>query len=301
MLRTPLDAMPDLSDVQVIVFTEWAGRSPDLIEDQVTYPIVTALIPTPNVNAVRGFTDFGISFVYVIFEDGTDIYWARSRVLEYLQGIRGQLPEGVNPTLGPDATGVGWVFQYALVDRTGPAHARRPAQLPGLVPAALARERARRGRGGHHRRLREAVPGEPRPDTARGLRGLAVSDVVDAIRAATTTSRGGCSSSPAASTWSAAAATSSRWATSSRSRCGADERGTPVRVGDVARVALGPEHPARGGGARRPGRGGRRHRRDALRRERARRHRPGEGPDAGGRRHRCRRAWRSFPPTTAPA
>src|SRR6185436_3420359 len=119
MTRTPLDAVPDISDVQVIVSAEWMGRSPDLIEDQVTYPIVTALLSTPHVKAVRGFTDFGISYVYVIFDDGTDIYWARSRVVEYLQGIRGQLPSGVNPTIGPDATGVGWVFQYALVDDTG--------------------------------------------------------------------------------------------------------------------------------------------------------------------------------------
>jgi Cu(I)/Ag(I) efflux system membrane protein CusA/SilA len=119
MLRTPLDAVPDISDVQVIVSTEWPGRSPDLIEDQVTYPIVSSLVSTPKVRTVRGFTDFGISYVYVIFEDGTDIYWARARVSEYLQGIRGQLPEGISPTLGPDATGVGWVFEYALVDESG--------------------------------------------------------------------------------------------------------------------------------------------------------------------------------------
>src|SRR5947208_3491965 len=119
MTRTPLDAVPDISDVQVIVSTEWMGRSPDVIEDQITYPIVSALISTPHVKAVRGFTDFGISYVYVIFRDGTDIYWARSRVVEYLQGIRGQLPEGTNPVIGPDATGVGWVFEYALVDETG--------------------------------------------------------------------------------------------------------------------------------------------------------------------------------------
>jgi len=116
MTATPLDAVPDISDVQVIVSTEWMGRSPDLIEDQITYPIVTGLLSAPKVRTVRGFTDFGISYVYVIFEDGTDIYWARSRVVEYLQGIRGRLPEGSNPTIGPDATGVGWVFQYALVD-----------------------------------------------------------------------------------------------------------------------------------------------------------------------------------------
>ncbi|MGH8578515.1 MAG: efflux RND transporter permease subunit, partial [Gammaproteobacteria bacterium] len=119
MTSTPLDAVPDISDVQVIVSAEWMGRSPDLIEDQITYPIVTTLISTPRVKAVRGFTDFGISYVYVIFEDGTDIYWARSRVVEYLQGIRGKLPEGVNPVIGPDATAVGWVFEYALVDETG--------------------------------------------------------------------------------------------------------------------------------------------------------------------------------------
>ncbi len=119
MLHTPLDAVPDISDVQVIVATDWMGRSPDLVEDQVTYPIVTALLSTPHVKAVRGFTDFGISYVYVIFDDGTDIYWARSRVVEYLQGIRGQLPPGTNPTIGPDATGVGWVYQYALVDDSG--------------------------------------------------------------------------------------------------------------------------------------------------------------------------------------
>ncbi len=117
--RAPLDAIPDLSDVQVIVFTEWMGQSPDLVEDQVTYPISTALISAPKVQAVRGQSMFGMSFVNVIFEDGTDIYWARSRVLEYMSSVRAKLPQGVNPTLGPDATGVGWVFEYALVDKTG--------------------------------------------------------------------------------------------------------------------------------------------------------------------------------------
>src|SRR3989339_292150 len=117
--RIPLDAIPDISDVQVIIYTPWEGRSPDLVEDQVTYPIVTALISAPKVKAVRGFTDFGFSFVYVIFEDGTDIYWARSRVLEYLSKITSRLPEGVKVELGPDATSVGWGFQYALGDETG--------------------------------------------------------------------------------------------------------------------------------------------------------------------------------------
>jgi Cu(I)/Ag(I) efflux system membrane protein CusA/SilA len=113
-----LDALPDLSDTQVIVYSRW-DRSPDIIEDQVTYPITSALIGAPHVKAVRGFSDFGFSYVYVIFEDGTDLYWARSRVIEYLSKIQSRLPEGVETELGPDATGVGWVFQYALVDRSG--------------------------------------------------------------------------------------------------------------------------------------------------------------------------------------
>ena len=113
-----LDAIPDLSDTQVIVYSKW-DRSPDIVEDQVTYPVITALLGLPKVKTIRGFSDFGFSYVYVIFEDGTDIYWARSRVLEYLSKILPQLPEGVKTELGPDATGVGWVYQYALVDKTG--------------------------------------------------------------------------------------------------------------------------------------------------------------------------------------
>ncbi|QJD30579.1 efflux RND transporter permease subunit [Methylococcus geothermalis] len=119
MKNTPIDALPDLSDTQVIVYTPWMGRSPDLVEDQITYPIITALLSAPNVTVVRGFSDFGYSYVYVLFKDRTDIYWARSRVLEYLNQLSGRLPEGVAPQLGPDATAVGWVFQYALVDETG--------------------------------------------------------------------------------------------------------------------------------------------------------------------------------------
>jgi len=114
----PLDAIPDLSDTQVIIYSRW-DRSPDILEDQVTYPIVSSLLGTPRVKAIRGFSDFGYSFVYVIFEDGTDLYWARSRVLEYLSKIAARLPEGVRTEIGPDATGVGWVYQYALVDRSG--------------------------------------------------------------------------------------------------------------------------------------------------------------------------------------
>jgi Cu(I)/Ag(I) efflux system membrane protein CusA/SilA len=118
MKRIPLDALPDLSDTQVIVYSKW-DRSPDIVEDQVTYPIVTSLLGAPKVKAVRGLSDFGYSYVYVIFEDGTDLYWARSRVLEYLSKISASLPAGVKTELGPDATSVGWVYQYALVDRSG--------------------------------------------------------------------------------------------------------------------------------------------------------------------------------------
>ena len=118
MNRIALDALPDLSDTQVIVYSKW-DRSPDIIEDQVTYPIITSLLGAPKVKDIRGFSDFGYSYVYVIFEEGTDLYWARSRVLEYLSKIQSSLPQGVRTELGPDATGVGWVFQYALVDKSG--------------------------------------------------------------------------------------------------------------------------------------------------------------------------------------
>ncbi len=117
--NTPLDAIPDLSDVQVIVFTEYPGQAPQVVEDQVTYPLTTAMLAVPNAKVVRGYSFFGFSFVYIIFEDGTDMYWARSRVLEYLNYVSSRLPNGLSPSLGPDATGVGWIYEYALVDRTG--------------------------------------------------------------------------------------------------------------------------------------------------------------------------------------
>ncbi len=117
VLRTPIDALPDLSDVQVIVYTEYPGQAPQVVEDQVTYPLTTAMLSVPKSKVVRGFSFFGASFVYIIFEDGTDIYWARSRVLEYLNFASGRMPKGITPQIGPDATGVGWVYQYALVAR----------------------------------------------------------------------------------------------------------------------------------------------------------------------------------------
>src|SRR5271157_941613 len=118
MRTVPLDALPDMSDTQVIVYSRW-DRSPDIMEDQVTYPLVTAMLGAPKVKDVRGFSDFGFSYVYIIFEEGTDIYWARSRTLEYLSNVLPRLPQGVKTELGPDATGIGWVFEYALIDTTG--------------------------------------------------------------------------------------------------------------------------------------------------------------------------------------
>ena len=127
--RIPLDALPDISDVEVIIHAPWSGEPPNLIEDQVTYPIVTALLAAPHVKAVRAQTMFGDSYVFVVFEDGTDLYWARSRVLEYMQQIQGRLPEGVHPVIGPDATGAGWVYEYVLVDHS---HRRSLADLRSI-------------------------------------------------------------------------------------------------------------------------------------------------------------------------
>src|SRR3982075_2905999 len=117
LFHLPLDAIPDLSDTQVIVYTEFAGQAPQVVEDQVTYPLSTAMLTVPKSKVVRGFSFFGVSFVYIIFEDGTDIYWARSRVLEFLNTAATRLPAGVTPTMGPDATGVGWVYQYAVMSK----------------------------------------------------------------------------------------------------------------------------------------------------------------------------------------
>src|ERR1700734_3429385 len=118
-LSTPLDALPDLSDTQVIIRTEFPGQAPQVVEDQVTYPLTTTMLSVPGARTVRGYSFFGDSYVYVLFDDSTDLYWARSRVLEYLSQVRGSLPADVTPALGPDATGLGWIYEYALIDRTG--------------------------------------------------------------------------------------------------------------------------------------------------------------------------------------
>jgi Cu(I)/Ag(I) efflux system membrane protein CusA/SilA len=240
MVRTPLDAVPDISDVQVIISTEWMGRSPDLIEDQVTYPIVTALVSAPAVRTVRGFTDFGISYVYVIFEDGTDIYWARSRVVEYLQGIRGRLPDGVNPAIGPDATGVGWVFEYALVDRTGEQtladlrsyqdwHLRYAlASVPGVADVATI--------GGFVKQYQVNI--DP---TRLAAYDLSIQDVTEAIRASNGDVEGRLLEFAGREYMVRGRGYLRSIADLETVSLGATPSGTPIQVRDVAAVTLGPD------------------------------------------------------------
>ena len=240
MGATPVDAVPDISDVQVIVSTDWAGRSPDLIEDQITYPIVSALVSTPGVKSVRGFTDFGISYVYVIFEDGTDMYWARSRVVEYLQGIRGQLPDGVNPVIGPDATGVGWVFEYAIVDESGQhdlAELRSfqdwylrywLASVPGVAEVASI--------GGFVQQYQVTL------DPARlAAYDLGVRDVVRAIKASNNDVEGRLLEFAGREYMVRGRGYLKSIADIEQVSLGINPRGTPVTVGDVAQVRLGPD------------------------------------------------------------
>jgi copper/silver efflux system protein len=237
---TPLDAVPDISDVQVIVSTEWMGRSPDLIEDQVTYPIISALISAPRVRTVRGFTDFGVSYVYVIFDDGTDIYWARSRVVEYLQGIRGRLPEGTNPTIGPDATGVGWVFQYAVVDDTGQ---RTLAELRSVQDWFLRYALASvdgvaeiASIGGFVKQYQVNL------DPVRlATYDMSMKDVVDAIRMSNNDVEGRLLEFSGREYMVRGRGYLKSLADIEKISLGVDRRGTPVRVADVANVQIGPD------------------------------------------------------------
>ncbi|HXH07814.1 MAG TPA: CusA/CzcA family heavy metal efflux RND transporter [Vicinamibacterales bacterium] len=252
MRHTPLDAVPDISDVQVIVAAEWPGRSPDLIEDQVTYPIVTALVSAPRVRTVRGFTDLGIAYVYVIFEDGTDMYWARSRVLEYLQGLRARLPEGVQPVIGPDATGVGWVFEYALVDESG-RHGLADlrglqdwylrfwlASVPGVAEVASI--------GGFVKQYQVEL--DPNKLAAYDL---SVKEVVDAIRASNNDVEGRLLEIAGREYMVRGRGYLRSVQDLEQVSLGATPAGTPIRVADVARVRLGPD--LRRGAAELDGRG----------------------------------------------
>ena len=187
--RTPLDALPDLSDTQVILRTSWPGQSPQLVEDQVTYPLVTTMMSVPGASTVRGYSFFGDSFVYVLFEDGTDPYWARSRVLEYLSQARDALPAGVNPALGPDATGVGWIYEYALVDRSGGTDLGQLRALQDWFlryQLATVPDVAEVATLGGMVRAWQVVP-DPQ---ALAARGITVAQLVDAIRAANGASGG---------------------------------------------------------------------------------------------------------------
>jgi Cu(I)/Ag(I) efflux system membrane protein CusA/SilA len=240
VFEVPLDAIPDLSDVQVIIYTEWPGRSPTLIEDQVTYPIVTSMLAGPRVKRVRGVSEYGVSYVYVIFEDRTDLYWARSRVLEYMQKLTGKLPVGVSPTLGPDATGVGWVYQYALVDESG---THDLAQLRSLQDWYL-------------RYQLESVPGvaevaaiggfvkqyqiEVDPNTLAAYR-LPIKTVIEAVR-----------NSNAEVSGRVLEMAGTEYVVRGRGYLrsiedielvpvGTDRRGTPILVRDIARVQIGPD------------------------------------------------------------
>ena len=274
--NTPLDAIPDLSDVQVIVFTEWSGRSPDLVEDQVTYPIVTALLAAPQVKVVRGYSFFGLSFVYVIFEDGTDIYWARSRVMEYMQSVGGGLPSGVTPVLGPDATGVGWAFQYALIDRTGKHDLAELRSLqdwyvrywiesvPGVAEAASI--------GGFVKQYQVEID----PNTLVGYN-IPLQKVTEAIRRSNNDVGGRVVEYSGREYMVRGLGYIRSVADIENIPLGVNSRGTPVYVRDVARVHLGPGHPPRHSGAERRRRSRRRHRRCALRGERSGGHQSRKG------------------------
>lgn len=266
-----LDAIPDLSDPQVIIYTEWPGRSPNLVEDQITYPLVSAMLAAPRVNMVRGFSDYGFSYVYVIFEEGTDIYWGRSRVLEYMSKLTGKLPEQVTPTLGPDATGVGWAFQYALVDQSG---RNNLAQLrsfndwyvrywlesvPGVAEVATV--------GGFVKQYQVVVD----PNKLRAYR-VSIQDVMDVIRRSNREVGGRvveltgkeylirgrgyiksisdieslpvgprATSNPPTVEASPGSRSASSAVMQAASNVAALNSGIPVRVADVARVELGPE------------------------------------------------------------
>jgi Cu(I)/Ag(I) efflux system membrane protein CusA/SilA len=240
MLRTPVDAIPDLSDVQVIVMTQWPGQGPQLVEDQVTYPLETEMLKVPHTKYVRGMSQFGLSAVYVVFDDGTDLYWARSRVLEYLSGISARLPKGAHPMLGPDATGVGWVMQYILADTTGRLNLAqlrslqdwtvRPAltAVPGVAEIASL--------GGFEQQYQVVV------DPARLLAyGIPLERVTRAVRASNEDVGG-----------RVLEMNGSEYVVRGRGRfdslddiravsLGTGRGGTPITVGDVARVQLGPD------------------------------------------------------------
>src|SRR5690349_20316952 len=240
MVRTPVDAIPDLSDVQVIVMTEWPAQGPQLVEDQVTYPLESEMLKVPHTKLVRGMSQFGLSAMYVVFEDGTDLYWARSRMLEYLNSAREKLPEGAMPTLGPDATGVGWVMQYILADTTNRldlAQLRalqdftvRPAltAVPGVAEIASF--------GGFEKQYQVEV------DPAKLLAyGIPLTRVADAVRAANRDVGGRVIEMGGTEYVVQGAGRFSDVADIAGVSLGTGRGGAPITVGDVANVQIGPE------------------------------------------------------------
>ncbi len=238
--RTPVDALPDLSDTQVIIRTNWPGQAPQIVEDQVTYPLTTTMLSVPGVRTVRGYSFFGDSFVYVLFDDGTDLYWARSRVLEYLNQAADRLPANAQPTLGPDATGVGWIYEYALVDRSGrhDLGELRALQdwflqfelksIPDVAEVATI--------GGMVRQFQVQVD----PQKLRSY-GLPLSRVVDAVRQANRETGGAVIELGEAEFMVRARGYLQSLEDFARIPLDATQEGTPVLLSDVARVQLGPE------------------------------------------------------------
>src|SRR6266436_1743451 len=237
VMRTPLDAIPDLSDPQVIVYTEYPGQAPQVVEDQVTYPLTTALLAVPRSKVVRGFSFFGVSFVYVVFEDGTDIYWARSRVLEYLNFAQKRLPVGVTPSLGPDATGVGWVFEYAVLGAKQTLAELRAIQdwfiryqltkAEGVAEVASV--------GGFVKQYQVVVD----PTKLRAF-GIPLSKVTEAIRASNM-DVGGRVIEMSEREYMVRGRGYIRGVPDLEAIVLKADRGTPVRIRDVARVELGPD------------------------------------------------------------
>ena len=239
MKHVALDAIPDMSDTQVIIYSRW-DRSPDIMEDQVTYPIVTAMLGAPKVKAVRGFSDFGYSYVYVIFEDGTDLYWARSRTQEYLSTVLPSLPQGVKTEIGPDATALGWIFQYALVDQSGSQSLAdlRSYQdwylryylksVPGVAEVATF--------GGFGKQYQVNVD----PNRLQAY-GLPISKVVEAIRGGNTETGGRLIEFGGTEYMVRGRGYARSIADFENIAVAASENGTPIRVKDIGRVTLGPD------------------------------------------------------------
>ena len=238
--QTPVDALPDLSDVQVIIKTSFPGQAPQVVEDQVTYPLATAMLSVPKALSVRGYSFFGDSYVYIIFEDGTDLYWARSRVLEYLSQVAGQLPENAKPALGPDATGVGWIFQYALVDRTGQHDLAELRSLqdwflkyelqtvPGVAEVATV--------GGMVRQYQVVVD----PDKLRAF-GIPLSKLKNAIRNGNQETGGSVVEMGEAEYMVRATGYLQNEEDLANIPLGVNEEGTPLVLSDVADIRLGPQ------------------------------------------------------------